>query len=235
MTAPDTTLVDPPTAVRVAPDAVMLELASGQRLCFHIVSPTSASVDTTAQDLLRVTDDGTFEHGSAEPWIANVLTALLVANASRNVVEIGGFQGRTSRALLKAMQALPWAKSFTVCELEPERAALVQAALDADGHCNYAKVVIANSLDWIPTIPAGSLDLVWLDGNHEKQHVLFELQGLLSKMAPGGLICGHDCFGSCDLQQVFSLVASQVGWRSMSLDLPRIGPAGGIGLLQRPR
>lgn len=195
------------------------------------ITPTG----TIADDLLRITDDGTFSDGCAEPWVVNVLTALLVANASRNVIEIGGFQGRTSRALLRAMQPLPWPKLFTVCELEPERAQDVANALERGGKCNYAKVVNANSLDWISTLPAESVDFVWLDGSHEKEHVYQELCMLRPKLAKGALLCGHDVFGRCDLQQVFALFASQTGWRSMSLDLPIAGPAGGIGIVQKPR
>ncbi len=197
---------------------------------------TITCTDPTALALLRVTDDaGDFTDGSAEPWVRDVLAALLVANASRTVVEVGGFRGATSARLLRAMLPLPWSKSLTVCEIDPQRAVDVQAALDANGKCGYAKVVVANSLDWIPTLPAESVDFCWLDGNHEKQHVLFELHALLSRMAPGGIVAGHDVFGSCQLSEVFALVASQTGWRSMSLDLPMLGPAGGIGLLQRPR
>jgi len=192
------------------------------------------SASDIAAALLRITDDGTFADGCAEPWVADVLAALLVANASRTVIEIGGFQGRTSRRLLNALKPLPWPKSFTVCELEPHRAAAVRAALALDGVCAYANVVCASSLDWIPTLPDESVDFVWLDGNHEKPHVYRELEALLPKMAPGGMICGHDVFGVCDLVQVFGAVAHE-RYHWICLDLPRLGPAGGIGIIQIPR
>ena len=53
-----------------------------------------------------------------------------------------------------------------------------------------------------------------------------EIEALLPKMKAGGLICGHDVFGVCDLQEVFK----QFG--GYSLALPMLGPAGGLGLLQ---
>lgn len=193
-----------------------------------------------AQQLLKVTDDGTFADGCAEPWVASVVAALLRANATRVAVEIGGFRGRTSRILLNAMKDLPWPKSFTVCELEPERAAMVRASLDRDGVCAYAKVVTASSLDWIPTLPDESVDFVWLDGCHELGHVGYEIGLMLPKLTPGGIIAGHDVYGVCDLQRLFSdkmrmEIMFGVPWPAMSLDLPRLGPAGGIGLIQRPR
>ncbi len=190
-----------------------------------------------ANDMLRAANEPNWNEGSAEPWVTDILAALVRGNATRNAIEVGGFQGYTSARLYAALQPLPWRTTLTVCEIDPDRADLVRAAIagPAKALVNNASVVVANSLDWIPTLPAESIDFVWLDGNHEKQHVMFELHALLTKMAPGGLICGHDVFGSCDLQQVFAMVASQVGWCSMSLDLPALGPAGGIGIIQRPR
>ena len=197
------------------------------------LTPTSP-IDVVAE-LFRTYDDQYWRTGSAEPWVVDILAALLRGNATRTAIEIGGFEGYTSRALLKAMQTLPWQKSLTVCELDPERAALVQAALSANGHCNYASVVCANSLDWIPTLPNASVDFVWLDGNHEQSHVWCELQELAPKLAPGGLICGHDVFGTCALWRLFEEMAVATGWLGMSLNLPALSHAGGLGLIQRPR
>lgn len=191
--------------------------------------------DAAAVELLRVAQDAEWKEGSAEPWVRDVLCALLRANASRTVIEIGGFEGYTSRALLAALKSMPGEKSFTVCELDPQRVAGVQAALDADGRCAFARVACADSLAWIPTLASASVDFVWLDGCHEKPHVLQEIRSLWPKLAPGGIIAGHDVFGVCDLREVFDYVADRFGWSSMSLDLPRLGPAGGIGLLQKPR
>lgn len=189
------------------------------------------------RELLYATDDSTWQAGSAEPWIADVLASLIVANDVHTAVEVGGFMGYTSLRLARALARLPHDTSLTVCELDPARAAATQSALTRVGTTRVrARVVNEDSLRWIPTLQDRSVDFVWLDGNHEKPHVLQELHALLPKMAPGGIIAGHDVFGSCDLQEVFALVASQTArWRSMSLDLPRLGPAGGIGLLQAPR
>lgn len=195
-------------------------------------SDTPNRADLAARELLRAADDSTWHAGSAEPWVADVLAALVCANATRVAVEIGCFEGYTTQRIADALAPLPWNTTLLLCEIDPNRAATVSKRL---GIRRNVTLTVANSLDWIPTLPAESVDFVWLDGNHEKQHVMFELQALLTKMAPGGMICGHDVFGVCDLQQVFAMVAAQTGWRSMSLDLPRLGPAGGIGILQRPR
>lgn len=172
--------------------------------------------------------DSTWQAGSAEPWIAQLVASLLRACDARNAIEIGGFQGYTSRRLAAALGTLsyPATRSLTVCEIDPTRAALVDAALAAHGPVQR-RVVIADSHSWIPTLPDASVDFVWLDGNHEHLHVGRELDLLAPKLRIGGLVCGHDVFGVCDLQREF------VARGGYALDLPRLGPAGGVGLWQR--
>lgn len=203
------------------------------------MNSTAPYADAAAVELLRVTQDSEWREGSAEPWVANILEALVVGNATRVAVEIGCFEGYTSKHLLRALSGLPWPTKLWLCELEPERAAATLATISEDGlkviSAERVEVVVANSLEWIPTLPDESVDFVWLDGCHEQPHVLQEIQLLLSKLAPGGIIAGHDVYGVCNLHRVFSLAAQYTRWQSASLDLPRLGPAGGIGLLQRPR
>lgn len=171
-----------------------------------------------------------WQAGSAEPWISTLVGTLLMANDTRNAIEIGGFMGFTSRLLKDALSLLPHPTTLTVCEIDSERAEYVRKALDSvDGPNVQTNVHIGDSLAWIPTLSSASIDFAWLDGNHEKGHVAREIALLWPKMAPGGLIVGHDVFGVCDLQEVFKHMGGY------ALDLPRLGPAGGIGILQRPR
>jgi predicted O-methyltransferase YrrM len=184
---------------------------------------------TRLRELLNATDDGSWRAGSAEPWIAEVVAALIVANDVHTAVEIGGFQGYTSLRIARALARLPHDSSLTVCEIDPVRAADVQAKLTPVTTRVRRSVVIADSLAWIPTLRDSSIDFCWLDGNHEHEHVAREIELLFPKLAPGGIICGHDAFGTCNLQQEFRK------YGGYALDLARLGPAGGIGLLQRFR
>ena len=181
--------------------------------------------------LLAVHPDGdAWRAGSSEPWIARLVASLIIANDCTRVVEIGGFRGYTTRHIAEALCCLPHPTELTVCEIDWQRAADVSAALSEFQGAEFAaKVVVADSLAWIPTLADESVDFVWLDGNHEHAHVSQEILLLRPKLAPGGIIAGHDTFGVCDLQQEF------LAFRGYALDLPRLGPAGGIGLIQRPR
>lgn len=190
------------------------------------------SIEEAAElrELLNVTDAGSWQAGSAEPWIAHLVMSLLIANNTKFAIEIGGFQGYTSKSIAEALAFLPGQRAFTVCEIDTQRTQDVRNVLQ-DFHSadlNWT-VTQANSLNWIPTLTDASVDFVWVDGNHEAAHVLREIELLLPKMRPGGLICGHDVFGVCDLNKVFAYFGGY------SLDLARLGPAGGIGIIQVPR
>jgi predicted O-methyltransferase YrrM len=190
--------------------------------------PTDA--DTLAYELLAASGAADFAAGSAEPWVADVLAALVVATGTRRAIEVGGFQGRTSEALARALARCPWPTHLTVCEIDPTRATDV---LERIGKLTLPTVrrdvVLSDSHVWLPALAAGSVDFAWLDGNHEQAHVAREIELLLPAMRPGGLICGHDVFGVCRLSEVFT------HFGGYALDVPRLGPAGGIGLLQVPR
>lgn len=185
-------------------------------------------------DMLRRNPDPRWRAGSAEPWIAKLLQQLVIAHGARDVVEIGGFEGYTSEHLLRGLAASKIPKAtLTVCEIDSERAHIVGDLLTRVGaECApnvVANVVIGDSLAWLPGVPNESFDFIWLDGDHTKLHVDDEITLLLPRLRPGGVIYGHDAFGTCDLRTVF---AKHGGY---ALDIPRLGLAGGIGLVQRPR
>ena len=172
--------------------------------------------------------------GATETWIQDILVALLegLQRPAPTVLETGGFMGHTSLRLLRALEMIGAGK-LIVAEWDPEapeRAQIVDDKLVGAYHDWYTKVSWEvrreDALSVIRSLPDESLDLVYLDDDHQKSHVAEELEALFPKMRPNGLITGHDVFGSCDLQDVFKK------YGGYALDLPRLGPAGGLGLLQ---
>ena len=184
--------------------------------------------DVLPREMLRAANDPAWKAGSAEPWIRDLVAQFVLASGARDVIEIGGFQGYTSAALARALTALPTPATLTVCEIDAERAAAVVEALAQHQRPHVTcHVTVADSHAWLPTLPRNSVDLAWIDGNHEQAHVARELELLWPALRVRGLALLHDVFGVCDLQRV---VARFGGY---SLDLPRLGPAGGLGIVQK--
>lgn len=177
-------------------------------------------------DLFDAVEVEDWESGCTEPWVVDAVAALMVANRAEHVIEIGGFTGFASKRLARALNTLRRG-SLVVCEIDAQRAERVQAELDVL-RLPYVQhtVVLADSHAWLPTLPNESVDFAWIDGNHAKEHVRREIELLLPKMRERGLICGHDVYGVCDLQEVFK------AFGGYALDFPRLGPAGGLGILQ---
>lgn len=172
-----------------------------------------------------------YQSGCAEPWISNLVTSLLIASNRRTVLETGGFTGQTSAWLALALARMGGG-SLTVAELEPDRIRAVNARLhglgDALPDSVSWRVAEGDVLQFLPTLENESIGFAWVDDCHEKPHVAREIELLYPKMERGGIITFHDVYGSCDLQEV---VRSFGGY---AVNLPRFGPAGGIGILQKP-
>ena len=171
-------------------------------------------------------DLGNYLSGSTEPWIVEILSSLMKASLARTVLECGGYLGCTSAWLAMTLQQMGGG-TFHIAELEAERAVACDKRLSELPlkDVNW-KVWQDDVFNVIAAQPDESIDFAWVDDNHEKEHVDRELAALLPKMHRGGLICGHDVWGSCDLQEIF---AKHGGY---SLDFPKLGLAGGLGLIQ---
>lgn len=62
------------------------------------------------------------------------------------------------------------------------------------GHINAGRcrLVMSLSVDAAPAFADGSLDLVYLDGDHRPEAVAADLEAWWPKIRPGGLLAGHD-------------------------------------------
>jgi len=172
-------------------------------------------------------DSGIYKTGCAEPWIAQILYSLIVAKQEPiTVLETGGYIGTTSAWLAEAVRCV--GGYLTICEVQRDRADKIYQRLVAYGFDTFHdwKIEHEDVLDVIDLSPDGSLGFVWLDDDHTKAHVAEELAALFPKMAPRGIIAMHDVFGSTDLAGL----CRQFG--GFTLDFPRMGPGGGLGIIQ---
>lgn len=169
---------------------------------------------------------GNYLSGSTEPWCVEVLAALLKASNAKTVLECGGYLGNTSAWLAWTLQQMGGG-TFHIAELEAERAAACDKRLSEIALPDVAwRVWHDDVFNVIAAQPDESIDFVWIDDDHGKEHVDREITALLPKMTAKGLVTGHDVVGSCDLQEIF------VKHGGYALDFPRLGAAGGIGVIQ---
>ena len=169
-------------------------------------------------------DDVPHEPGSTEPWVSRLVHDFIIARGARTVLETGCFKGATSVWIAEALSKMGGG-TLVACEIDDYRSWGTSNRLSPyDGR---VRIIIQGGhvLHYLNHTD-DRFDLAWVDDCHEKAHVTKELMLLIPKMNPGGLVLLHDVFGVCDLQDV---VAKFGGY---SIDLPRLGPAGGIGIIQ---
>lgn len=169
-----------------------------------------------------------YESGCAEPWTSQAVASLLIASNKRTVFEGGAFMGQTSAWLAMALERMGGGHLITV-DIDAERLGHAQERLAGLGLTTVVtSAVHADVLQYIPTLADQSIGFAWIDDNHEKHHVDQEIRLLWGKMEKGGIICGHDVIGSCDLQTVFKK------YGGIALNFPRLGQAGGLGIISIP-
>lgn len=173
--------------------------------------------------------EDTYQPGVSESWIAQLVCSLLVAHGGTTVLETGGFQGITSSWLALTLEQMGGGKLY-VCEIDERRGNAIEDRLATLPVPNVDHLVYrGDALAFMHGLVNDCIDLAWVDDCHEKPHVAREIEALWPRMAPGGLMVFHDVIGSVDLQEVVRRYGGYV------LDLPRLGPAGGIGVIQVPQ
>jgi hypothetical protein len=66
------------------------------------------------------------------------------------------------------------------------------ANLRATGGLPFVSTMIARSTEAAKTFRDGSVDFVWIDGDHSAEAVEADVRAWLPKLAAGGMMAGHD-------------------------------------------
>lgn len=133
-----------------------------------------------------------------EGWMSEPELLWLAEQAEKHkvIVEIGSYLGRSTRALADNTPGVVYAlddwygpRDFP---LTPE-----QRKVLASRFCEHMAgvlltkvrpVVADHSIARVDALP----DMVFIDGDHEYEHVKYDIEEWLPQLAPGGLLCGHD-------------------------------------------
>lgn len=109
-------------------------------------------------------------------------------------VDKGEFSEKFCKVGLKLLAIDPW-KSYSDYEDSRGQAKLDQIyestknLLAPYPNCT---IIRKSSLEALEEIPDGSLDFVYVDGNHQLKYVIEDLVEWSKKVKRGGVICGHD-------------------------------------------
>lgn len=132
----------------------------------------------------------------------DMMTALVPRGGA--VAEVGTFEGEFARCLLDALQPStlllidPWegvvgsgdehGNGYREVDM-PGAYGRLAATLGADPR---VLLVRAYSADAVSSVEDGSLDAVYIDGDHSYEGVKNDLRAFWPKVRPGGIIAGHD-------------------------------------------
>lgn len=162
-----------------------------------MLTTTSQTVEHIA-DRYRVALDG------PGPVRLNVgrdgLPALALALGLQRGAEVGVWKGEYSKRFCAAgfiwLAIDPWAPYVA---FEPEtknNAALLESAFrEAQQRLSIypgCAIVRKKSLEAAKDVRDGSLDLVYIDGNHSETYVRQDLEAWAPKVRRGGIVAGHD-------------------------------------------
>ena len=146
------------------------------------------------------------------------------------VLETGCFIGTTTAWLALTLDQMGGG-TLIATDIDPSRCEITRKRIATLGISdNVCVVVTPFDVERVIGDLTRTVDVVWIDDDHSRLHVESEINALWPKMKPGGLMLFHDV-SSDGVCQLGPLVRRYGG---IALDLPRLGPDGGLGFLQVP-
>jgi predicted O-methyltransferase YrrM len=115
------------------------------------------------------------------------MASLIKMSNYKTVLEVGVFEGETSRHLINA---LPQGGQYVGIDINDYRTDLTKATMSTGG--KSIDFILGNSLDELIKLPHGHFDLIFVDGDHSINHVLKEFRLIEKLVANGGVMIYHD-------------------------------------------
>lgn len=159
--------------------------------------------------------------GSTEPWTVDILTAFIRALEPPRILELGTFEGLTTRRL--AEEADNHGGHVVSVELDYERHQKAKKWLSG---CDNVTLFLNDTKSFLHFYGGDKFNFAFVDDDHTASHVEQEIHLLRQIMEPGSYIFVHDVDGPFGLDMVVRAAGGYV------LHLPKMHVAGGLGIIQ---
>jgi len=141
---------------------------------------------------------------ASNPYVLNRgrsdLCRLFADRGFRSGAEIGVWTGKFSKAICEAVPGVhllcvdPWSYRADYHEKKNDVMRLGSAYAEARERLRSfnCELMRMTSLEAVVRVPDRSLDFVYIDANHAREHVLADLSAWSHKVRRGGVVSGHD-------------------------------------------
>lgn len=163
---------------------------------------------------------------NSEQPVCNFIGALISMIKAKTVLEVGAFEGRTAVEMIKSVPLGGYVASIDIAEYIP---AEIKAEIKKEAEGKVFDFILGHSLNVIAELPAAHFDLIFIDGNHEYNHLMLEFKACERVLARGGVIAFHDSLHLPDVKKVVEYAASW-GYTFVNLNTPE---GRGLALVMR--
>jgi O-methyltransferase len=161
---------------------------------------------------------------NSEPEVGETLAALIKLTRAKTVLEIGVFQGQTSKAMI---EALPESGQFIGIDIEDLR--LEENKADWKNKRKSIDFVKGDSHKVLKSLPRYHFDLIFVDAAHHWEHILPEFKLVEHLVSLGGIVVYHDAMHIQDVSNLMKY-ASHYNWGVSVMKTPELR---GLAILSR--
>lgn len=177
----------------------------------------------------KVVTTATFTEVARHGWNSEDECGLFLASLMKmakysTVLEIGVFEGETSKHLINA---LPQGGQYVGIDIKDYRTNATKASMTSKG--KSIDFILGNSLDELSKLPSNHFDLIFVDADHSWEHIIKEFKLVEKVIAKGGVIAYHDTMHMEGPRKLVEY-AAHYGYKNITLNTTE---GRGISILHR--
>ena len=120
------------------------------------------------------------------------------------------------------LSSAPGVKKFMTVEGSEALAEIAQESLKSRGNVKVINSLFEEAIDSMLQAPDDKIDLVYIDGHHEKVATIHYFNKLVSLLEPRAVVIFHDISWSYDMREAWELLSKRTEF-SQAMDLGMIG------------